>query len=85
LDAYGILLSSAFDYRNTFVDIARPPHILASFIFNDLLKHFTIKGQSIVKQCSNRVRKVFPELLEYIAYRHYGDAVCDGAQFCKLE
>jgi len=79
LDAYGILLSSAFDYRNTFVGIV-------GIIFNDLLNYFYYKrAGSIVKQCSNRVRKVFPELLEYIAYKDYGDAVCDGAQFCKLD
>ncbi|XP_044249564.2 endothelin-converting enzyme homolog [Drosophila takahashii] len=66
---YGILLDELDEYLD------RPPHVMANYIFNELLKHFYFDWSgSVVEQCASRVSEVFPELLENMAFKHYEDA-----------
>ncbi|XP_017083171.2 neprilysin-4, partial [Drosophila eugracilis] len=51
------------------------PHVVANYIFNELLKHFYYeRSGSVVEQCVSRVRALFPELLDNMVFKQYGDA-----------
>ncbi|XP_017006178.2 neprilysin-4 [Drosophila takahashii] len=55
--------------------IDTPPYIVANYIFNELLKHFYYdRSGSPVEQCVSRVRDLFPELLDHMVFKQYGDA-----------
>ncbi|XP_032596687.2 endothelin-converting enzyme homolog [Drosophila grimshawi] len=52
-----------------------PPHVLANYIFQQLLQSFYYEhSSSVVAHCLSRARENFPGLLNNMAYRHYGDA-----------
>ncbi|KQS52122.1 neprilysin-4 [Drosophila erecta] len=51
-----------------------PPHVLANYVFNELLKHFYYeRAESVVEQCVSRVRDLFAELLDNMVFKQYGD------------
>ncbi|XP_017055503.1 neprilysin-4 [Drosophila ficusphila] len=52
-----------------------PEKVLANYIFNELLQRFYYdrSERSFVGQCADRVRELFPELLENMVFRQYGD------------
>ncbi|XP_034484717.1 neprilysin-2 [Drosophila innubila] len=53
-----------------------PTQVLANYIFYKLLENFYYDQgtSSAVGQCMESCRKQFPELLNQLVYRHYGDA-----------
>ncbi|XP_017011738.3 neprilysin-4-like [Drosophila takahashii] len=76
-EAYEILLAEVEEYLDDFDYLASktPPHVMANYIFNELLKHFYYeRSGSPEEQCASRVSEVFPELLENMAFKHYEDA-----------
>lgn len=51
-----------------------PPHVLANYVFNELLKHFYYeRAESVVEQCVSRVRDLFGELLDHMLFEQYED------------
>ncbi|XP_017031427.1 neprilysin-2 [Drosophila kikkawai] len=51
------------------------PQVLGRYIFHELLQHFFYERTgNIVEQCVSRVRDLFPELLDNMVYKQYGDA-----------
>ncbi|XP_043656203.1 neprilysin-4 [Drosophila teissieri] len=51
-----------------------PPHVLANYVFSELLKHFYYeRAESVVEQCVSRVRDLFAELLDNMVFKQYGD------------
>ncbi|XP_020810909.1 neprilysin-2 [Drosophila serrata] len=51
------------------------PQVLGRFIFHELLQHFFYdRTGNVVEQCVSRARDLFPELLDNMVYKQYGDA-----------
>lgn len=51
-----------------------PSQKLSNYVFYKLLQRFYFdSGKKVVPSCLSSCRKLFPELLHQMAYRHYGD------------
>lgn len=49
--------------------------VLGRYIFHELLQHFLYERTgSVVDQCVSRARELFPELLDNMVFKQYGDA-----------
>ncbi|KRK04244.1 neprilysin-4 [Drosophila yakuba] len=76
LEANELLYEHVPGYLNKLDDLVAvtPPHVLANYVFNELLKHFYYeRTESVLEQCVSRVRDLFAELLDNMVFKQYGD------------
>ncbi|XP_016950027.1 endothelin-converting enzyme homolog [Drosophila biarmipes] len=76
LEANETLYEHVPKYLTDLIDVINSTNsdVLANYIFHELLKNFYYERTgSPVEQCVNRVRDLFPELLDNMVFKQYGN------------